>query len=232
MSKLLEKIRSGGYWRVLIRPASFEEKRISDLSEFYPILQRTSVRLRGWDFPHIDQGPCTNFENHISQETEQDIFAELWQFYQSGQFIHYSSFLEDRLDQRETFQLPSGWQPGVSLDPMGVIFRFTEIFEFSARLTFTAAADDQTHLEISANGIKSRILKSDSGRLNVPGTYRSHVERLTFIRDYSNAHLVSNTKDLALEPAKELFESFGWNPDKRLLKDIQSELLRNTPVLQ
>ena len=231
MSELLDKIRSRGHWRVLIRPANFEKHRVSEITGLYPIIEKTSVRFRGWDFPHIGKYQPSVLGDHIAQDTEQDIFDEMWRFYQSGQFIHYSGFIEDRLDRHKSWQPPQGWKPGVSLDPVGVIFRCTEIFEFAARLTFTEAADAQTHLEISANGIKGRILKSETGRLNTPGTYQCQIENLDLKYDYPNVHLVANTRELALDPVKELFNRFGWNTDKSFLKDIQSELLRNAPIL-
>ena len=54
MSTILEKIRARGHWRVVIRPGRFEEKRIQDIAALYPLIQKTSVELRGWDFPHVN----------------------------------------------------------------------------------------------------------------------------------------------------------------------------------
>ena len=54
MSELLEKIRSRGYWRVVIHPASFVEKQVANISDLYPLLQKIAVELRGWDYPHLD----------------------------------------------------------------------------------------------------------------------------------------------------------------------------------
>ena len=41
--------------------------------------------------------------------------------------------------------------------------------------------------------------------------------------------LVSNTKELALKPAAELFKLFGWDPGVGVLRDIQYDLLNPTP---
>ena len=51
---ILSKIRERGYWRVVIRPTSFEEKHIPEYSELFRIVERNAVRLAGWDYPHID----------------------------------------------------------------------------------------------------------------------------------------------------------------------------------
>ena len=51
---VLDKIRTRGYWRVLIRPTQFDENHIADYSDLFPIVEKNSVQLRGWDYPHID----------------------------------------------------------------------------------------------------------------------------------------------------------------------------------
>src|SRR5208337_3130253 len=51
---VLERIRLRGHWRVALRPGSFQRDRIADRSDLFRIVERNSVRLRGWDYPHID----------------------------------------------------------------------------------------------------------------------------------------------------------------------------------
>jgi hypothetical protein len=50
----LAKIHTRGYWHVVIRPTSFEEKHIPDYADLFPIVEKHSVQLRGWDYPHVD----------------------------------------------------------------------------------------------------------------------------------------------------------------------------------
>ena len=228
MSELLEKIRESGHWRVVIRPACFEEDRISSISELYPLLERTTVRLRGRAFPIVRDEQPTFFEGHIGYE-EDEKFAEFWRFYQSGQFIQYTGFIEDRLDSSRIESLPSDWKPGLFLDPVQVLFRSTEIFEFATRLSFTAAANHQTHMELSVNGIKGRSLKSASGKLvALPGNCCQD-ENFSVAYDFSNIQLVANNRDLALQAAHEVFSCFGWKPSTSLLRDFQADLIENSP---
>ena len=229
MSELLEKIRSGGHWRVLIRPSVFEKKRISNTSDLCALLESTSVRFRGRSFPVVERDQPSVFEDHIGFETEDDRFAESWRFYQSGQFIQYFAFIEDRLDPSKLEQLPSDWGPGHFLDPIQVIFRLTEIVEFATRLSFTAAADEQTHLEVSLNGIKGRTLKSATGMTIAVPVNRSQKDNLSLAYDHSNVKLVANNKELALKAAHEMFQHFGWSPSISLIKDLQTELLEKSP---
>ena len=52
----LARIRERGYWRVVIRPTSFDERHIPNYADLFPIVAKHSVRFRGWDYPHVDEG--------------------------------------------------------------------------------------------------------------------------------------------------------------------------------
>ena len=61
-STLLEKIRSRGYWRVVIRPLTFKRERIARLQDLFPIVQRCTVPFHTWwEYPQIEarNRPCT-----------------------------------------------------------------------------------------------------------------------------------------------------------------------------
>ena len=46
MNEFLNKIQSRGYWKVIIRPIAFDEKRIENFAELHPILRKTYVQLK------------------------------------------------------------------------------------------------------------------------------------------------------------------------------------------
>ncbi len=229
MSEILERIRSSGHWRVLIRPTNFEKKRVSSKDELFHLLERTSVRFRGRAFPVVRGDQTLTFSDYITYEEEDDRFAELWRFYQSGQFIQYFAFIEDRLDPHKIDNLPNEWQSGLFLDPLQTLFRITEVFEFATRLTFTAASDGQSHLELSFSGILGRRLKSATGRVTVQPADSCHTQCLPLTYDFSNIQLVANNRDLALQAAHEVFSCFGWKPSTSLLRGLQAELIENSP---
>ena len=113
MSELLEKIRSRGYWRIVIHPATFLEKRVSKISTLYPLLQKISVQLRSWDFPRLDpRTPPVTDVDWIGQESEWERFVEVWRIYQSGQFVDVAGMTEDWHDQSEWLPAPEKWEPG------------------------------------------------------------------------------------------------------------------------
>ena len=156
MSELLQKIRSRGYWRVIIRPYSFMENRIADRAELLHVLEKASVEFKGWGFPHIDAGRTPDEgPDWIGQEICWDCIRELWRFYQSGQFIHYFGMPED---WDKAFGLLPQFEGKVSLDPKVLLLQFTEIFEFASRLTFTDAGDEGLRVDIKVDNIKDHLL--------------------------------------------------------------------------
>ena len=81
---VLNKIRSRGYWRVVIRPTTFQEHRVPRYADLFPIIEKNSVQLRGWDYPHIDRSqppqPATYylfFLKSIAQEVKGDLDGAL-----------------------------------------------------------------------------------------------------------------------------------------------------------
>ncbi len=213
---------------MVIRPATFTEKRVSDISALHHILEKTSVERRVWGFPQLhnltqpDTGP-----EWIGQETDWRQHVEVWRFYQSGQFVYYSGMVEDWKEQITLWPLPNGGQPGLALGIGDVLSRFTEIFEFASRLTFTEAGDEQMHLEVTVKGIEGRTLQLDlPGRTGFLLERKATISEQPYKADLSRVELVTDTRELALKPAAELFQHFGWKPGISLLRDIQSELIR------
>jgi len=229
MSSLLDKIRSRGYWRVVIRPQTFIDKRISQITQLLPILQNTSVNLRGWDFPHLDPHTKTRVDiDWIGQESEWEGLLEIWRFYQSGQFIDIAGMNEDWYDQRRSIPAAFGSQrPELAFGIGNALFRFTEIFEFAARLAMTQAGDDIMHIEIIVSNLEGRKLWVDSpSRWPMFHDYSASISELPYRIELSRTELIAAPRELALKPAIELFRRFGWDPSQDMLRDRQKELRR------
>ena len=155
MSALLEKIRSRGYWKVVVRPTTFVEKRVLDKKALDHILRTTSVSLGGWSFPHVDDFiELDSGTDWIGQKKTH----ELWRFYQSGQFVYYFGMAEDwRDDITGQSPLPNNGHRRVDLDIKDVVAQFTEVFEFAARLSFTDAGDSGTRVEVVAGNVEDHV---------------------------------------------------------------------------
>ncbi len=226
MSKLLDEIRSRGYWEVVIQPHTFIEQRIADVSDLYPILQRCSVRLRGWDFPHLGPGrPLQEGTDWIGQELKWEDRLELWRFYQSGQFVHLAGIRDDWQDRSRYRPANDGWQPGANLGIGDTIFRFTEIFELVTRLAFTDASDDFMHVGVTLKGLKNRVLQFDRPNGQLLATeYRATGEDYSYTVDRNRIELIAKPRTLALQGARELFECFNWDPNAYQLRGWQEQL--------
>ncbi len=226
MSGLLDKIRSKGYWRVVVRPNHFVEKRVEDIAALKPILEKSSVRLRGWDFPHINgRGKSYPDRDSIAQEFEWDHYHELWRLFQSGQFVYYGGFVVDWMD-RET--VTSGSQlPKKMLSVPDAVFRFTEVLEFASRLALTKAGAEQMHIEVTAGGLKGRELWLDPARYVRPLLPQTAmIDELPYEIDLPAAKLIAHPRELALTPARELFKRFDWDANLDVLRDMQATLQR------
>jgi len=226
MSQLSEKIRSRGHWRVMIRPARFVEKRIPEIRALFPLLEKSSVHLRGWDFPHIDSRNQPHFDiDWIGQESEWEHHLETWRFYQSGLFVDLAGMHYDWRDQSEWFPAPKGWEPNTVLGVVDAVYRLTEIFEFAARVSLTEAGDEKIHIEIVAGGLGGRRLwVDDPGRGPLFADYKASLTEFPYKTEVQRTELAANPRELAIKAAQELFWRFGWDAPVEVLRDIQAGL--------
>lgn len=228
MKETIEKIKSRGHWKVIIRPSAFDPKRIPDINMLRGIIQQASVNLRGWDFPHIDaHNPFEVGIDWIQQEVEWSTHIEAWRFYQSGQFIFWGSLRHDWLEQSVWSPPPAGWKVGADISVYDAVFQFTEMFELAARLSMTEVGGEMMNINVTLFGLKGRKLILDSPHrmgFDYPriGNLDSFPQQISVDRQ----ELVSDPKTPALKAAQELFSRFGWSPGINLLRGIQDEIER------
>lgn len=86
----LARIHETAYWRILLHPTEYDPQRLPTLKDCRAAVEAASVRLRGWDYPHIDPPPYDYVYDNgwIQSGSDFGNHVELWRFYQSGQFIH------------------------------------------------------------------------------------------------------------------------------------------------
>ena len=229
MNEFLEKIKSRGYWKIIIRPATFDKKRIENTADLHHIIGKSLVRFRRrfWEFPHFNAStPVQEANDWIGRESEWEVYLELWRFYQSGQFVSFKGMYEDWRDNSKLFAVPEGWQPGQFLDVPDTLIQFTEVFELASRLMFTPVFD-QMRIKISAHNLMGRGLKlvldgKEDTRLK---TFTTSVNEIPYVVDLPAFTVMGRPKELALTPAVQLFQQFGWNPGTRWLRDLRDEIL-------
>jgi hypothetical protein len=227
MNATIEKIKSRGFWKIIIRPSEFIPNRISNISECKSIVRDNSVLLRGWDYPHYD----TNYEpttgiDYVEQSVDWNIHIEAWRMYQSGQFVHYHALWED-WHELDTFwgqvqQIP----PGVYLNLIGTVYLMTEIFEFSARLAAKGVLGDHCEIIIELNNTKSRQLKAFPVDRAFFSRYETALDNIPRKIQIPVNELIGRSTELALEQIEWLYRRFNWdNVNIAVFKEDQRKLL-------
>ena len=234
MNEFLEKIKSRGYWKIIIHPATFDQARIENTAELHRILQKSYVQYpkRRWEFPHYHaSAPVQEANDWIGRESEREVYLELWRFYQSGQFVSIKGMYEDWRDNSKLFAIPDGWQPGKFLNVEDTLLQFSEVFDLASSLMFSPVFDAQIRVKISAHNLIGRCLKlvldgKENARLK---TFTTSVNEIPYMIDLTPFKLVGRHRDLALPPAVQLFQQFGWNPGIEYLRDLRDEALLPFP---
>lgn len=225
MTALTETIKTRGHWRVVVRPLKFIEDRIENVVDLFPIVQKSSVQIRGWDFPHIDnQNTPTIGRDSVMQEIDWNTHKEHWQLYQSGLFQYLGGFTVDWKESWENVvPQPHKVAPGSLLGVGDVVARFAEFFGFASAFAATSAADQEILLEIDCVGLSDRELWVDSSDRYpfLPDQYLCKLEDYGQQSRFRRETLVAEAENLALLWARELFRRFGWDPTIDMLESTR-----------
>jgi hypothetical protein len=234
MNDRLGKIKSGAYWRVNIRPTTFEKDRISTLSEVRQIVEACSVRLRGWTYPQITPEETTSGIDWIQSGVDWEEFIEYWRFYQSAQFIHYFSVEEDypEVKERAIDRITGGMGFGTSREPSGYIsifstlFRITEIYEFAMRLAQKDIMAPGVYISITLHGIKNYQLFTWDQQRHFPRTFVAAIGEIPLESTMGIEELLAKGHDEAINQTIYLFERFNWvDPSREIMIEEQKKLL-------
>ena len=225
MSDLLDKIKSRGFWRFLIRPSEYDAERLP-YEQLASIIQRVAVSLRGWDLPHRDTrtGPQMGAD-WVGQETEWQHHVDAWRLHRSGQLVIFRSLAHDWRDQSSVHPPGNGWQPGQFLSVGDAVFTFTEVFELAARMSGVLPGSDAMVVKIDCQGIEKRVLHvDDPRRAPLFFDYAATIPSFEQEWELDRAVLMATARDLAVVGARELFLRFGWHADIEVLRGNQAEL--------
>jgi len=224
---VLETIRLRGHWRVTIRPGSFQRDLIADRLDLFKIAERKSVRLRGWDYPHIDHRNQPQMGvDWAGQEFEWQDQIELWRLYQSGQFIHFLALCGDWRDRSEIWPPEPGWRHGQFLYYLDTIYTLLEIFEFAARLALSPASAPVMVVQIDLKGLQGRRLTTTDGSIALRGEYRAQLPEWNYRWEGSQTELIAEPRDLATTASRDLFAGFGLNVTEEVLRRLQERIGR------
>jgi hypothetical protein len=230
MNKIVEKIKTRGYWRLLAHPIVYREL-IKDMKDCRNIVSDCAVLLRGWDFPHVPQRrdsdtdlvPC---EHCYEGWVDWSVHKEIWRFYQSGQFVTYRGLWEDWADEDILFPDEAGSQ----LARVGVIhttYQLTEFYAFLSALAAKGIFADGMQLTLDLSNIKGRELWIDAPlRAQFMYPRRTGAGSIEFVQEYTEKELRENWIELSTETILYIFKRFDWEPQPELIIKDQYELLK------
>ncbi|MEX0827485.1 MAG: hypothetical protein WD005_00875 [Haliea sp.] len=238
LPEIVAALTSQPHWRIVIRPSRYQQELIPSLSDCMKILRRTSVRLRGWDFPQLGPDHDMQLGKNFVGFASSIIGLEYWRFYQSGQFVHLQTldeiFARDQLEEAARYQLSRfpehravDWSkvPGF-ISIINFLYTMTEIFEFTARLCLAGVYCENCVIEIALKDIKGFILTMEPPR-RFPKYCKATADTLEHSWTIPSNVLITDGADKALEAVKWFFERFGWNdPNIDSLRADQQQFLR------
>lgn len=227
---LLERIRSRCYWQALIRPEQFIANRIEDYGRLRPIVRESAVSLRGREFPHVaDQREIKRGgDDWVGEEQDWQDHLELWRLYQSGQFVSVLGLWHDW--QGRSIQDLDGDGPTNELPLWDTIYRFTEIYEFAARLALTEAGGAAMRVEVKIGNLQERVLVQDNPGKRPPRRY--YYPAASFSHPARGADpiareaLVAQPREFAAVALHELFRRFEFPVTIASIRSWQDELDR------
>ncbi len=225
-NEIIKKIQSRGFWKVRFTPVRFDEKRISDRKTLLEYVEKSVVRLRGWDYPHYShwgnqqERRAIIGDDYIEGGSAWRTQIEFWRMYQSGQFIHLFALDEDWWAEDSWYSSRPDLQkikPGEVLGIISALYNMTEIFEFLYRLTKLGIYDDGVDVSISIENSRGRKLKIIDDVLRAPlfEEYKSHQESVKFEKELLKKEIIEEHKKLALDAIIWIFESFNWTDSPR-----------------
>ncbi len=227
----LSKIKSRGYWEVIIRPLKFEKERIMDLPECLKIVEESRIQLRGWDYPHVGHHPAPYCGiDYVESFVDWDEHKEFWRMYQSGQFVHLFALHEDWLgEQRPLF---GGVSKYASIKPMSILeitmtlWSMTEIYQFAMELSKKGLFDGTAAISLKLHGLLNRRLSSfDIGWGYLDGCV-CHIDILPREKEIPIKILIEQSAEIAVNETLEVLKRFNWqSPPIESLEKSQHKLL-------
>jgi len=225
--EIIEKIKSRGYWKVFIRPLDFQKERIKSLNDCANIVDKSTIRLRGWPYPYFKSHKIVFGIDWIQCQVYWQNYIEFWRMYQSGQFAHWFACKEDWLRKSNLVsESLKQLEPGSVMSVLNSVFSFTEIYEFAARLAEKGIFDEALSLNVELHGMQNRkLIRFESWRPMFED-HRCAIETLPYQKIISVDEILGGASDLALDHVLWVFERFNWRRiTKEILKEDQKEFL-------
>ena len=233
-----ERIKGGPHWRVLVRPIPYVTSRLA-MSDLGRVIQRRTVRIRGWDFPHIDRKvPLERGVDYVGSSSSFRGHLEYWRFYESAQLVYLSSVrettepewdrkLREGAAHRIVVSSDFDWTgvPGF-IEMRNFVYTVTEVFEFAARLGLELESPAAMSVTIALSDIAGFVLTVDDPRRGWWEYCAAQVSSLENVWVTKVADLAGDAAAASLDATTWFFERFGWDhPNVEAIRKDQSDIL-------
>lgn len=220
------------HWRVRIRPAAHTPNRIASLARCWEITERSRVRLRGWDYPHVEAQQREHGRDFIASWINWTYHLEYWRLYQSGQFISLNAIRERGPQganawRSSAFGVPVNFVPRGFLEYVDVLFSLSEFYKFAANLAMVPELENFTSIEISLNGVRDFVLYNANFEHSFHGFFHATIDAIDLPSLWlSGVQTESSIAAHAASAAAWLYERFGWldSPREILQRDADAYL--------
>lgn len=209
MTSLAAKIKSRAHWQVLVRPTEFIEDRGLSRRQLEDAVRRSSVNLRGWDYPHWDTGrPPKRASDAVGQEFERDCHVEMWRAFKSGQVAILTGVWGDWREGSAYWPPDEGVDPRATIMMEALIYRLTEVYEFAARWASGPLEVDAMEIVVRLRNVAGKrlirerraFMSSEANEIGVPQWEHNRVVTV--------AELLATSTDLAIAPCRDLLDLF------------------------
>lgn len=221
--ELIKEIKSQGYWRVEIRSAEYQAKRLTTCAAMQAILSSATVSLRGWPYPYYEAGETAYNGQWLEGKVDWSYYREYWRLYESGQWIHYLKVPGAGVAREEIFKhlTPLPPQHAGYIHVRGdILFALTEIFHFAVGLAQSGVLDPTAFLSVQLHNTKDYMLYESSGRF-FPRQYVNQWDTPIPLEQSLPASELSAVADkIALEMTIKVFSVFGWTPAEAAIRNL------------
>ena len=239
MTNLIDKIIGTGYWKVIIRPVEFNERRIANKDTATKIIEESKIVFRGWDYPHIDhrEGIVRSGPDSVSSfcDWPEGGYFEFWKLYLNGQFVHYFSMREDyEMSEKEKQRVKNSFHFSKLdknnqrfLSIINALYTITEIYFFATNLAKSANFGKETEIIIELGNVEGRILFfwGESFR-HLFQVYTCRYQPIKEERIIQTEELIKNPAELALDFTMDIFKEFNWkDASKNVFVGDQKKLI-------
>ncbi len=216
---IIEKIKERGYWHIVIRPIGYKKERIASLRQCKEIVQKSTVSLRGWNYPEHGEEFISNGLDYVQSIVDWRNHIEFWRMYQSGQFVNFLALWEEDW---------TGIESGKYLEILNTLYSLTEFYEFASRLAEKELFSDGLTIRIDLNKTMNRKLFISAWGRTLHREYICNIDVLPHKLELSQEEILGKARELALKHTLWIFERFSWSAEHlpKLLKDDQDKFLK------